>query len=893
MRVLFIMMHPGYLRNFESVIRLLSQRGHEIHLRFNRPNKQASDRQAERLVEEVPHVCFDPVGLPDRRDYWKAFARLVRGGLDYLLYFYPQYARAHRLRQRMELKVEALLWKPFFRIFLFFFPGSQGVRRLVGMFRRVERLIPAFAPAVRLFQEIRPDLVLVTPLVNFASDQTDYVRAARHLGIRHALCVASWDNLTNKGIIRGDPDRLLVWNEFQREEAEALHAIDPGRVWVTGAQCFDKWFGRVPSAPKAEFLRKIGLRSSGYVLYLCSSPFIAPKEVDFVRHWVSAIRASSDPVLAGMGILIRPHPQNAAQWQSEDFSEWADTVIYPREGANPVTAEARADFFDSLFHAHAVVGVNSSAMIEAGILNKPVLTILDPEFAGSQEGTLHFHHLVRGKLLAIASSISEHLHQLSVAFSRDPFVQDRRRFVKDFLRPRGEDLPATPIFVDCLEAYMLVPPPVPDTWTWRHGLARVAAGVAAIFLASPYGVGMFVVRPFRKKFHQGKKTARIMRLKLRSGGLSWLVRGIGRRVFPWLPWVAIFPGNGNPPRVSRAPLEALARSSKPVLVGPWLSEVGFELLYWVPFVQWLVQEFKIPRERLMVVSRGGVASWYQGVADRYVDLFSHYSEADFRQRNAERTAVTGGQKHTAIGHFDHHIVNVLQDSRVLEKEFEWIHPSLMYNLFKYYWTRQGSAEWIERHTRYLPLRPLPRQGAVHGLPESYVAAKFYFSESFPDTEENRLFVRDALRGLARRENVVLLNTGLAVDDHRDSLSVDGLGVYSLNDAMTLANNLHLQTQAICGAKAFYGTYGGFSYLAPFFGVPSVGFYSREDKFLPVHLDIAHRAFRSMKFGRFDKIKEPRPNPAPGRPEFMAVHTRNVGLFAPLVEGSSSHALVLR
>ena len=33
-------------------------------------------------------------------------------------------------------------------------------------------------------------------------------------------------------------------------------------------------------------------------------------------------------------------------------------------------------------------------MIESAILGKGVFTLLDPEFAGTQEGTLHFHYLL-------------------------------------------------------------------------------------------------------------------------------------------------------------------------------------------------------------------------------------------------------------------------------------------------------------------------------------------------------------------------------------------------------------------------------------------------------------------------------------------------------------------
>ena len=44
-----------------------------------------------------------------------------------------------------------------------------------------------------------------------------------------------------------------------------------------------------------------------------------------------------------------------------------------------------ADYYDSMFHSVAVVGVNTSALIESGIVGRPVFTVLAAEFAGSRK----------------------------------------------------------------------------------------------------------------------------------------------------------------------------------------------------------------------------------------------------------------------------------------------------------------------------------------------------------------------------------------------------------------------------------------------------------------------------------------------------------------------------
>ncbi len=68
-------------------------------------------------------------------------------------------------------------------------------------------------------------------------------------------------------------------------------------------------------------------------------------------------------------------------------------------------------------------------------------------------------------------------------------------------------------------------------------------------------------------------------------------------------------------------LRYLSRQQGPVLVGPWTGEVGFELLYWAPFVRWAVREANIAPERITILSRGGTQSWYGLEGASYRDVF--------------------------------------------------------------------------------------------------------------------------------------------------------------------------------------------------------------------------------------------------------------------------------
>ena len=290
-------------------------------------------------------------------------------------------------------------------------------------------------------------------------------------------------------------------------------------------------------------------------------------------------------------------------------------------------------------------------------------------------------------------------------------------------------------------------------------------------------------------------------------------------------------------RVS-ARMTRIARSRLPVIVGPWTGEVGFELLYWIPFLQWMRETFPIDPARMIVISRGGVAAWYGHVAAEYEDIFASETPEAFRAATEAR------KKQQRIGAFDRRVVKHVMRARGI-RQAHLLHPAQMYALFNSFWRYAATVKRLEEFARFKRLAPVA--GVLDGkaaLPERYVAVRFYFSDCFPDTPENRAFASHVVSGLASRGHVVLLNSDLVVDDHRDFGLDTAARVHVLSPHMRPEDNLALQTAAISRATAFVGTYGGYSYLAPLYGVSSVAFFSRQS-FKQHHLELAHRAFHRL------------------------------------------------
>jgi hypothetical protein len=114
-----------------------------------------------------------------------------------------------------------------------------------------------------------------------------------------------------------------------------------------------------------------------------------------------------------------------------------------------------------LAHASVVVGLNTTAMIDAAIFGKPVCTVELPALAPRQRGTVHFEYLTTagGGLLRTATGFDEHVRTLGDLVRRDPYARDEQsdRFVRAFVRPRGIDIPANEIFVQEMHGLLEAP----------------------------------------------------------------------------------------------------------------------------------------------------------------------------------------------------------------------------------------------------------------------------------------------------------------------------------------------------------------------------------------------------------------------------------------------------
>ena len=292
-------------------------------------------------------------------------------------------------------------------------------------------------------------------------------------------------------------------------------------------------------------------------------------------------------------------------------------------------------------------------------------------------------------------------------------------------------------------------------------------------------------------------------------------------------------------------LERIVAGDAPILLGPWLSEVGYEVLYWTPFLRWVAAAYRLPADRLIVMSRGGTRSWYGPLASRYVEVFD-YASAD----ELAREAAHGRLKQRAVTDLDRRLVAAAA-AALGERNVRVLHPSLMFHWFMPFWSGHEGIGFVERHTRFGRVEA-PDAALPVTLPAEYVAVKFYTARALPDEPAVRAQLHAIVAALAEHWPVVQLDTGLAVDDHADFDVSRPVRALTLGGRLDARTNLAVQTRVIAGARLFVGTCGGLAWLAPMLGVNTVPVFT-DAGFLHAHLHVARRIFDRLAAGGFTPV----------------------------------------
>lgn len=451
MRVLFV---SGAYSNYyaiDDVVRRMVSRGHEVRLILSMNKKMnIPDDALQRSRRDLPGLMIEPLR---RRIFLRGFSKTIRELLNY----------AHVLNNEETRRWDAVKWKRFIPPFLWRLVSSPSGKKILKaprfqeFLRSLEQKIPVDPGIRKHIQRHQPDVVILMPLINPDPRETEYLRAAQSLGIPAVYSMVSWDNIATKGTFHGLPDYSIVWNEPLALELARMHNVPRERIFFTGAPRFDELMSEGKNKRifgRKEFCRLAGLdEKKDYVLYVCSTFLVNTdfkKELDestLIFEIADALQ--NDPRTRDINILVRPHPTNSAFVEAMLAQAKLNVFVYPVKGEIPDTEERRVRFYNSIYHAMAVVGVNTTAFLESSALDKPCITIQTERF-GETQRLPHFHHLVEADFMETANGSGQLVELIgNIKAGVDTRTEQRRRFVKNFLRPCNTS--AVDAYVDVVE----------------------------------------------------------------------------------------------------------------------------------------------------------------------------------------------------------------------------------------------------------------------------------------------------------------------------------------------------------------------------------------------------------------------------------------------------------
>ena len=447
MQVLIVLKNITYFAVLDTVVPRLAADGHAILALSDEERSQGKVSWAlDSCVENTPNLT---TGFTIRRaDGWRRSLFAKRELLSYSSYLNRADQSEYYLK-RWENFLNGTIRGMVRRSSLA--RSVVGSRASQNVMRSFERLAPPDPGITRWLREHCPDVVVATPMNMRFCEEVEYVKAARALGIPTVVPVYSWDNLTTKGLYQVIPDVVLAWNQAQFEEATQIHHVPAEQVVITGAPRFDEWFtsSRL-RLDRAEFCRQAGLDAGRpFVLYLGSSANIARDETWLVQELAASLRASPDPDMARMQVLVRPHPANVRiyeQLEGDNISVWP-------KGRNALdTDDFRRGFYNSLLYCVATVGINTTGMIDAVINDRPGITIMTETYRKTQMEAVHFRQLLKADVLEVAGSVVECIeHVRRIQQGGDKKQAERQRFVHDYIRPYGLEHPAGEIAAHAIE----------------------------------------------------------------------------------------------------------------------------------------------------------------------------------------------------------------------------------------------------------------------------------------------------------------------------------------------------------------------------------------------------------------------------------------------------------
>jgi len=228
----------------------------------------------------------------------------------------------------------------------------------------------------KLFDKYNPDLVFLAHL--FGDEEISILREAKKRGVKSIGFVISWDKLTSRNIIRILPDRLIVPNDINKEEAIKYQNVPEDIIFVGGGPQFDI-YQETDFSSKEEFCRQLGIDPSKKIILFCpmgrSFSGSDRRTIDLLEDFYNKKRFDEN-----VHFIVRFPPNDSvdiSNFDNKNFSIQSPGVRFSAaRGVDwDMTFNDLNLLANTIYHSSLVISGPSTMFIDAAILDKPIIGI--------------------------------------------------------------------------------------------------------------------------------------------------------------------------------------------------------------------------------------------------------------------------------------------------------------------------------------------------------------------------------------------------------------------------------------------------------------------------------------------------------------------------------------
>lgn len=353
-----------------GVLSMLKKAGHTVVLLVR--SKERIGYYTEQFADEQVHVELLPYALSKAE---KIFHHLGWNSIP----TYSVFLRRHDMFLSHKRKIRYAIER------------TCGFLGRFRVWRELIRCVYYMMPdsyASDIFKKYKPD-VLFSPSM-FSAEDFRLARYAKKHGVKTVTTVKSWDVLTTKAFTRVKADLLLVFNEYNKQEAIDIGDYNADAIRICGFPQFDAYSDPSVYVTKEEFFKEIGADlSKKLILFAVPGDWKNPYTHEVMIGLNDAIEQGrfSHPVQ----VLARFHPKYPATGESlknlnhfimdrpgKYFGAGTERSLDTSVSATLQWTFTNKDLIhlaNSLKHSDVTVNTESTMTLDAAAIDKPVVLV--------------------------------------------------------------------------------------------------------------------------------------------------------------------------------------------------------------------------------------------------------------------------------------------------------------------------------------------------------------------------------------------------------------------------------------------------------------------------------------------------------------------------------------